>query len=139
MPPTLQQEPSKEDEAGIAQVPAHGIFIDAPGQEEKGRPPNLTHMCVSNLYGWCPPELTLHRSSPSYESPLRHHRRNFSSPKLVKETLHARSEYSNSQDDGGAIHRINQYQIKEELGRGSFGAVHLALDQYGDEYVRRNR
>lgn len=55
----------------------------------------------------------------------------------MKETLHAHSEYSNSQDDGGAIHRINQYEIKEELGRGSFGAVHLAVDQYGSEYVRR--
>lgn len=77
------------------------------------------------------------RSSPAYESPLRHHRRNFSSPKPVKETLHARSEYTNSQDDGGAIHRINQYQIKQELGRGSFGAVHLGVDQHGNEYVRR--
>lgn len=57
----------------------------------------------------------------------------------MKETLHAHSEYTNSQDDGGPIHRINQYQIKEELGRGSFGAVHLAVDQYGNEYVRRDR
>lgn len=78
----------------------------------------------------------IHRSSPSYESPLRHHRRNFSSPREVKETLHARSQYTNSQDDGAAIHRINQYEIKQELGRGSFGAVHLAVDQYGNEYVR---
>ena len=49
--------------------------------------------------------------------------------------MHARSEYTNSQDDGGAIHRINQYVIKEELGRGSFGAVHLAVDQHGVEYA----
>ena len=77
------------------------------------------------------------RSSPAYESPIRHHRRRTESKaREVKETLHARSEYSNSQDDGGAIHRINQYQIKQEIGRGSFGAVHLAVDQYGIEYVR---
>jgi len=43
----------------------------------------------------------------------------------------------NSEDDGGAIHRINQYVIKQEIGRGSFGAVHLAVDQHGQEYVRR--
>jgi [calcium/calmodulin-dependent protein kinase] kinase len=53
----------------------------------------------------------------------------------VKETLNARSEYSNSEDDGTAQHRINQYLIKQEIGRGSFGAVHLAVDQYGQEYA----
>ena len=53
-----------------------------------------------------------------------------------QETLNARSEYSNSEDDGTAQHRINQYLIKQEIGRGSFGAVHLAVDQYGQEYVR---
>ena len=54
---------------------------------------------------------------------------------VVKETLDARSEYTTSQDDGAAEHRINQYLIKQEIGRGSFGAVHLAIDQYGQEYV----
>jgi hypothetical protein len=53
-----------------------------------------------------------------------------------QETLNARSEYSNSEDDGTAQHRINQYLIGQEIGRGSFGAVHLAVDQYGQEYVR---
>lgn len=54
---------------------------------------------------------------------------------LLQETLNARSEYTTSQDDGKAEHRINQYVIKQEIGRGSFGAVHLAVDQYGNEYV----
>ncbi len=54
----------------------------------------------------------------------------------MKETLHARSEYTNSEDDGCAVHRINQYIMKQEIGRGSFGAVHLAVDQHGQEYVR---
>jgi [calcium/calmodulin-dependent protein kinase] kinase len=53
----------------------------------------------------------------------------------VKETLNARSEYTLSQDDGTAEHRINQYVIKQEIGRGSFGAVHVAVDQYGNEYA----
>lgn len=75
-------------------------------------------------------------SDPAYVSPLRHHHRNQSNPRAVKETLHARSEYTNSEDDGGgSIHRINQYNIKQEIGRGSFGAVHLAVDQYGTEYA----
>ncbi|KAI4208031.1 MAG: hypothetical protein LQ346_000195 [Caloplaca aetnensis] len=58
-----------------------------------------------------------------------------SKSKQVKETLHARSEYTNSEDDGAAVHRINQYIIKQEIGRGSFGAVHLAVDQHGNEYA----
>ncbi|RAL05619.1 putative calcium/calmodulin dependent protein kinase [Aspergillus ibericus CBS 121593] len=56
-------------------------------------------------------------------------------PPFLKETLNARSEYYTSQDDGTAEHRINQYVIKQEIGRGSFGAVHLATDQFGNEYV----
>ncbi|EXJ88242.1 CAMKK/CAMKK-META protein kinase [Capronia coronata CBS 617.96] len=81
------------------------------------------------------PPMTKHLSSPEYHSPSRHHRRNPSAPKHVKESLNARSEYVTSQDDGGAEHRINQYIIKQEIGRGSFGAVHLAVDQYGTEYA----
>ncbi|EHA22431.1 hypothetical protein ASPNIDRAFT_120585, partial [Aspergillus niger ATCC 1015] len=74
-------------------------------------------------------------STPSYESPQRHHRRNPIVRRPVKETLNARSEYYTSQDDGTAEHRINQYVIKQEIGRGSFGAVHLATDQFGNEYA----
>ncbi|EOD46435.1 putative calcium calmodulin-dependent protein kinase kinase protein [Neofusicoccum parvum UCRNP2] len=55
-------------------------------------------------------------------------------PAIKHETLNARSEYSNSEDDGTAQHRINQYIIDQEIGRGSFGAVHVAEDQYGQEY-----
>ncbi|KAL5334540.1 kinase-like domain-containing protein [Aspergillus crustosus] len=74
-------------------------------------------------------------STPSYESPQRHHRRNPTARRPVKETLNARTEYTLSQDDGTAEHRINQYVIKQEIGRGSFGAVHVAVDQYGNEYA----
>ncbi|KAI1932427.1 hypothetical protein LOZ65_000721 [Ophidiomyces ophidiicola] len=74
-------------------------------------------------------------SGPPLNSPLRHHTRSHTLPRKVKETLNARSEYTNSEDDGTAEHRINQYLIKQEIGRGSFGAVHLAIDQYGQEYA----
>ncbi|KAL2809451.1 kinase-like domain-containing protein [Aspergillus granulosus] len=74
-------------------------------------------------------------STPSFESPQRHHRRNPINRRPVKETLNARSQYTLSQDDGMAEHRINQYVIRQEIGRGSFGAVHVAVDQYGNEYA----
>ena len=54
---------------------------------------------------------------------------------MVKETLNAESKYKNNETDGRAEHHINQYIIRDEIGRGSFGAVHLAVDQYGQEYV----
>lgn len=54
---------------------------------------------------------------------------------MIKETLNAESRYKNNETDGKAEHHINQYIIKDEIGRGSFGAVHLAVDQYGKEYV----
>ncbi|KAI9785008.1 MAG: hypothetical protein M1839_001205 [Geoglossum umbratile] len=81
------------------------------------------------------PQTHRHLSAPTYHSPSRHHTRAHSTPREVKETLNARSEYSNSGDDGQAQHRINQYVIKQEIGRGSFGAVHLAVDQFGNEYA----
>ncbi|KAJ5736545.1 Calcium/calmodulin-dependent protein kinase kinase cmkC [Penicillium malachiteum] len=74
-------------------------------------------------------------SAASYESLDRHRRRNPRTRRPVKETLDARSLYTTSQDDGAAEHHINQYLIKQEIGRGSFGAVHLAADRYGNEYA----
>jgi len=53
----------------------------------------------------------------------------------IKETLNAKSEYTEGEVDGRAHHIINQYTIKEEIGRGSYGAVHIATDQFGNEYV----
>lgn len=73
--------------------------------------------------------------SPVRQSPLRHHQRAISTNRIVKETSNARSEYSNNEEDGASQRRINQYLIKEEIGRGSFGAVHLAVDQYDEEYA----
>ncbi|KAH7357450.1 kinase-like domain-containing protein [Pyrenochaeta sp. MPI-SDFR-AT-0127] len=92
--------------------------LDVPAFGEDGRPLPIKYM-----------------STPAYQSPLRHHKRAASSTRRVKETFNARSEYSNSEDDGSAQHRINQYLVKQEIGRGSFGAVHLAVDQYGQEYA----
>ncbi|CAG8085277.1 unnamed protein product [Penicillium nalgiovense] len=81
------------------------------------------------------PQASRIASTASHDSYARHRRRNPRSRRPVKETLDARSSYYTSQDDGTAEHRINQYVIKQEIGRGSFGAVHLAADQYGNEYA----
>ncbi|KAF2170992.1 hypothetical protein M409DRAFT_18964 [Zasmidium cellare ATCC 36951] len=103
-------------------IPPHGISINldaaTPTANDAHHPLPIRHM-----------------SAPAYQSPARHHKRAPSRSKAVKETLNARSHYGSSDDDGGAIHRINQYIIKQEIGRGSFGAVHLAVDQYGNEYA----
>ncbi|KAK4135403.1 kinase-like protein [Trichocladium antarcticum] len=85
--------------------------------------------------------LTVLRSSSappdvqSFPSPMRHHKRTPSAHREIKETLNARSEYTNDESEGYSHRRINQYVIKDEIGRGSFGAVHLATDQFGNEYA----
>ncbi|KAI9687580.1 MAG: hypothetical protein M1822_002190 [Bathelium mastoideum] len=115
---TSPAKPEQSKTADSALLPSDAISLAVPAAGDTTRPPAIRYM-----------------SSPAYQSPLRHHRRAASSTKRVKETLNAHSEYSNSEDDGGAIHRINQYTIKQEIGRGSFGAVHLGIDQFGKEYA----
>ena len=135
---SLKKDEARDAAAGI--TPSHGISIDLPGVgDSPSRPPIISHLYGAQTFDTTAVKYAYSRSfrsTPAYESPLRHHRRKPSTPRRVKETLHARSEYTNSQDDGTAIHRINQYVIKQEIGRGSFGAVHLAVDQHGHEYVR---
>ncbi|OQO04682.1 hypothetical protein B0A48_09604 [Cryoendolithus antarcticus] len=114
---------------GILETPSHGIEINFPptaagAGEQSGRTDGS-------------PQYVRHMSMPTYASPIRHHRRTPSRTKKVKETLNARSHYGSrdgDEDDGRNVHRINQYEIKEEIGRGSFGAVYRAIDQYGVEY-----
>ncbi|QDS69995.1 hypothetical protein FKW77_003323 [Venturia effusa] len=119
-PAKLEAVEKVAEQHGI--VPSRNISLDVSDTVPKdaSRPPAIKHM-----------------STPTYQSPLRHHTRlpSHTNKRRVKETLNARSEYSNSEDDGTAEHRINQYLIKDEIGRGSFGAVHLAVDQFGDEYA----
>ncbi|KAI9671261.1 MAG: hypothetical protein M1829_004668 [Trizodia sp. TS-e1964] len=89
----------------------------------------------SNVHTPVAPKIVHASTTPFYQSPRRHYHRSRSTPREVKETLNARSEYTNSDTDGQSQHRINQYIIKQEIGRGSFGAVHLAEDQYGNQYA----
>ncbi|KAI5790099.1 kinase-like domain-containing protein [Geopyxis carbonaria] len=73
--------------------------------------------------------------SPGWKSPLRHHRRTPSIGRPpIKETLDASLSYDDT-EDGGSGMRINQYNLMQEIGRGSFGAVHLAVDQSGNKYA----
>ncbi|ODA82821.1 hypothetical protein RJ55_01330 [Drechmeria coniospora] len=71
----------------------------------------------------------------TWASPLRHHKRSPSAHREVKETLDARVEFTSDETDGRTYHRINQYRIIEEIGRGSYGAVHLAVDHFGNEFA----
>ncbi|KAM4054745.1 kinase [Hirsutella rhossiliensis] len=70
-------------------------------------------------------------------SPIRQHRRTPSAHREIKETLDARVEFTSDEVDGRTYHRINQYVIAEEIGRGSYGAVHLAKDQFGNEFAMK--
>ncbi|KAI3337180.1 Pkinase-domain-containing protein [Xylariaceae sp. AK1471] len=79
------------------------------------------------------PSLAPHLSAPPFQSPMRHHKRTPSHHREVKETLDAK--YVNDEIDGINHHHVNQYIIGEEIGRGSYGAVHLATDQFGHEYA----
>ncbi|CAK7201270.1 hypothetical protein SEUCBS139899_003973 [Sporothrix eucalyptigena] len=54
---------------------------------------------------------------------------------LSMETLNAVSQFADDEEDGFAHHKINQYTIKSMIGRGSYGAVHIATDQYGKEFA----
>ncbi|KAK0259507.1 hypothetical protein B0A54_02957 [Friedmanniomyces endolithicus] len=116
---------SAEEAAGPGKIdsPSHGISINLPDHVTGDQPTR--------------PQPTKHMSAPTTPqiSPIRQHKRAPSKSKPVKETLDAHSYYGSGDDDGAAVHRINQYIIKQEIGRGSFGAVHLAVDQYGSEYA----
>ncbi|KAI1772517.1 Pkinase-domain-containing protein [Hypoxylon cercidicola] len=81
------------------------------------------------------PHLSAPPTVPHFQSPMRHHKRTPSQHREVKETLNARTEYTNDETDGRSQQTINQYTIREEIGRGSYGAVHLATDQFGTEYA----
>ncbi|KAK3692401.1 kinase-like domain-containing protein [Podospora appendiculata] len=108
-------------------LPSPGISVEFHGDHD-ARPLATTHQYAA-------------RSAPAdmqqqqFKSPLRHHRRTPSAHREVKETLNARSEYLSDDSDGRSHFRVNQYDIKEEIGRGSYGAVHLATDQFGNEYA----
>ncbi|KAI6373274.1 hypothetical protein MCOR25_003480 [Pyricularia grisea] len=108
--------------------PSPGIHIDlATGEATRKEPCDTRPAFPANLSAPAVPT--------TYQSPIRQHRRTPSQHREVKETLNARSEYTNDDEDGRSHQTVNQYTIKEEIGRGSYGAVHLATDQYGNEYA----
>jgi [calcium/calmodulin-dependent protein kinase] kinase len=80
------------------------------------------------------PLLSAPAATTQFQSPMRHHKRTPSQHREVKETLNARTEYTSDENEG-TQHRINQYVIGAQIGRGSYGAVHLATDQFGNEFA----
>ncbi|KAB5570527.1 CAMKK/META protein kinase [Coniochaeta sp. 2T2.1] len=112
----MKLDPLKES------LPSPGIKVEYHGDPAEERPPLTAHMSAP-------------AAEPKFKSPIRHHKRGPSVHRDIKETLNAKSEYTEDGVDGRPHHVINQYVIKEEIGRGSYGAVHLATDQYGNEYA----
>ncbi|KAF5539241.1 CAMKK CAMKK-META kinase [Fusarium napiforme] len=106
------------------------------GSGDKPPPPLVHHLSSSFL-----------ESSPaSQENPKRPSRSQGAKLSLAssnvllgspvpQETLDAQTQFGDEDADGGSHHRVNQYTILEEIGRGSYGAVHLAKDQFGNEYA----
>ncbi|RCI08084.1 hypothetical protein L249_6219 [Ophiocordyceps polyrhachis-furcata BCC 54312] len=70
-----------------------------------------------------------------FASPMRQHRRTASAHREIKETLDAHVDFTNDEADGQTYQQVNQYTITDEMGRGSFGSVHRAVDQFGKEFA----
>jgi [calcium/calmodulin-dependent protein kinase] kinase len=155
--PTPTPSPPKRPSESDLRIYTSQPSLDVPAVGEAGRPPPVKFMCVlPGDMSWLPrggaPGADARKVNTRIPKPVTTPQaRRFLDeackgevvletcmrPHLTaQETFNARSEYSNSEDDGSAQHRINQYLVKQEIGRGSFGAVHLAVDQYGQEYVR---
>ncbi|KAG5975431.1 hypothetical protein E4U55_007695 [Claviceps digitariae] len=115
-------------ELHITAMPSLQLTIDHVDDDqdqdplERSRPPLVSAVTEPPSFG-------------SYSSPARQHRRTPSVHREIKETLDARVEFTNDETDGRTYHRINQYVIVEEIGRGSYGAVHRATDQFGNEFA----
>ncbi|RPB15996.1 kinase-like protein [Morchella conica CCBAS932] len=110
----------RDTRTGTPQNPAIDNAHGSEGQSQPIRQPMVRHV-----------------STPSLQSPLRHHQRTASVGRPpIRETLNACLTYDD-EEDGGQGARINQYTIKQEIGRGSFGAVHLVEDQTGKRYAMK--
>lgn len=155
-------DPSSDPSASELSTPgifsSDNISLAVPHAGQGARPPALKHMYVvtsrlSRSHSLADMLISVkvvtHLPEPNTAPPKRKHRTatrqsttcslspsHCSQLTSPQETLNAHSEYSNSEDDGTAQHRINQYVIEQEIGRGSFGSVHFARDQFGNEYVR---
>ncbi|KAI8966216.1 Pkinase-domain-containing protein [Daldinia sp. FL1419] len=126
-------------------TPPPGNLIKSEGSQERllestHSLPLSPHITIQqDADGFDRPSFAPHLSAPPdvshFQSPMRHHRRTPSQHREVKETLNAKTEYTNDETDGRSQQTINQYTIKEEIGRGSYGAVHLATDQFGNEFA----
>lgn len=72
----------KEAQAGI--LPSDGISLDVPGTNESGQPPMVHHLYALTQRISMPHADSYFSSMPTYQSPLRHHRRNASYHREVK-------------------------------------------------------
>lgn len=84
--PHGEKSGEKEVQAGL--VPSHGISVQAGSHPAPYRPSPVKHVYeVPAPSKWCQQSNMLffiRRSTPAYESPLRHHQRGHSTPRQVK-------------------------------------------------------
>ncbi|KAH8673809.1 kinase-like domain-containing protein [Xylariales sp. PMI_506] len=130
----------------MATAPPTAPAIESPAEAELHTPSHVSTQSLPSpqiaIHGehfdQQRPAVVAYMSAPAvqqqFHSPLRQHKRTPSQHREVKETLNARSEYMSDEADGTKL-RINQYVIREEIGRGSYGAVHRATDQFGTEFA----
>lgn len=132
--PLLAPRPPLPVSASAATSP--DTHIEAPTPVRPGMIPKDLHRseqakpAPTSKPGMDRPALIRFYSTPTLPalSPTRHQfRLPNSAPRLIKETLNASLHI----DETGK--KINQYQIKEEIGRGSFGTVWLVVDTITNE------
>ncbi|KAI0024646.1 protein kinase-like domain-containing protein [Xylariomycetidae sp. FL0641] len=136
----MQQPPSAASSPGLPDHRQDSLLPSPLPNSHPNMSPSSPHITVEQVVEAparpaLAPHLSAPPTAPHFDSPIRHHRRTPSQHREIKETLNARTEYKNEGEDGRSQHTINQYVIKEEIGRGSYGAVHLATDQFGNEYA----
>ncbi|KAI0526441.1 kinase-like domain-containing protein [Xylaria bambusicola] len=131
-PPTTALSAGPDDAASISEMSA---AINAPHSfpAPPSPQPHISIEQFADAASESAPAPLLSTPPAAPLSPLRHHKRTPSQHREVKETLDAK--YTNDEVDGISQSTVNQYRIGEEIGRGSYGAVHLATDQFGNEYA----
>lgn len=134
-PPTTASSP--DDPADMANIPAVTSSSSRSLPTLLARPRiSIEQTADSSDHQTLAPHMPAHtRSAPPAAplSPMRHHKRTPSHHREVKETLDAK--YTNDEIDGRSQSTVNQYMLGDEIGRGSFGAVHRATDQFGNQYA----
>jgi len=132
LPPTKQPQPQPQEQEQHEQQSGTSsliVFTDSPSNTQSISPipnhPSRSETAPQNTVttDQLPPNSASLPTTTSFRPPPLHPSRTDQSQPIVKETLNAHSTLSELGQK-----QVNQYLIKREIGRGSFGAVQLAED-----------